>query len=637
MALVRKGTDPSLSQYDVEPGTDQAPREVERLRQQARATARRQQLAERLGVATQQLAAGIAESATAAEELQRSMDQIASGAEEASGASQVSAVAVAEASRHFEAQRELTADMQRKVEQLQALGSGVSAQIRLTLVGIDGIDTHQRNAVQRVSAMTAMAGDIGQMADAVLFIADQTNLLALNAAIEAAKAGRHGKGFAVIAGEIRQLAGDAETNAGQIGDLVKGVQAGIGEIVAAIERSSQRIGEQVAAGSRVDGQLVRMRDDIEQILVAAARINTGAVEAALSAQQVARGTEVVATAAQQQSVACQEALQTITEQSVALAQGEAATRALAALADEFRSGTQASRVSAMSEAALALSTTVQELGHASGQISVALQQIGRGAQDQSAATTEQSAAADHIERNAAAAQEEARHSIERATAMQVLLQDNRREVEALIAGVRDTGEDNRRCQGLIAELDTQRRQIEKAIEALSMIAIQTNMLAVTGAVEAANAAENGRGFVTVSADIKKLAGTALGNAGHIKDVVRQLQDTLYEVRRVVDEVGVLTQAEIGKTQRIAEGLADMEADFDALVGQGRSVGDAAGEIGQRVSLLRQGIGQIAVAAAQASGSAGEASVAARQQMRGMEDLAAAVEEVTALTDALKSA
>src|SRR5205823_8297652 len=101
-------------------------------------------------------------------------------------------------------------------------------------------------AAGKVEELGKLGGKIGAVVETIDDIAEQTNLLALNAAIEAARAGEHGKGFAVVADEVRKLAERSSRETRQIADLIGHVQQGTAEAVAAMHRGS----DEVADGSR---------------------------------------------------------------------------------------------------------------------------------------------------------------------------------------------------------------------------------------------------------------------------------------------------------------------------------------------------------------------------------------------------
>ncbi|WP_319557798.1 methyl-accepting chemotaxis protein [Thiomicrorhabdus sp.] len=104
---------------------------------------------------------------------------------------------------------------------------------------------------QVVSQLEADSSNIGSVLVLIRDIAEQTNLLALNAAIEAARAGEHGRGFAVVADEVRLLAGKTQQATKNIQSIIEGLQHGARNAVQAMESGREKVGETQIHASRV--------------------------------------------------------------------------------------------------------------------------------------------------------------------------------------------------------------------------------------------------------------------------------------------------------------------------------------------------------------------------------------------------
>ena len=113
--------------------------------------------------------------------------------------------------------------------------------VRETTVAMVEIQTVVGDAANKVRELGTLGQKIGAVVETIDDIAEQTNLLALNAAIEAARAGEHGKGFAVVADEVRKLAERSGRETKQIGELINQVQTGTTEAVAAMDSGAAKV------------------------------------------------------------------------------------------------------------------------------------------------------------------------------------------------------------------------------------------------------------------------------------------------------------------------------------------------------------------------------------------------------------
>jgi methyl-accepting chemotaxis protein len=611
---------------------------AEAQKRKARTFARQQKASERIAAATSQLASGIAESASAAEELRKASEQIAQGAEEAAGAAQESQKAVIHGTALI-VQATNTANLSViKSEALQAMLQNISGQIANSIAAIGRTADRQEASVKKVEELERQAAAISEVVKAVARIADQTNLLALNAAIEAARAGQHGKGFAVVADEVRTLAETSEKSAREIQDLIAQIQKDVKVIAEGINASAASAKQEVEKGKVVTAQLEQTRGDMIDITNGGREIAKASEESATAAKEVQKASELIAAAAEEQSAACQESLKTIDQQTQALTLSEQTAQELSELADELKNSSNISKSSEeVAAAAEKLSSAVEEINRAAAQIMTALDQIQKGAQQQGAATQESSAAIAEIERAGQLSQTNAKVAVEKSEAIFELMSKNKKAVDELIAGVMQSVEEGQKSREQMTALEQISRRIDKIVDAITTVSIQTNMLAVNGSVEAARAGEFGKGFAVVSTDIRNLARDSAENADRIKDTIKAIQDQIGEVRRDLEDIGNAAATEVEKNKVISVDLGTAAKDVTVVLQGNKEILEGADEILRMDKEVQTGVEQIAAAAQETTRATGEAGVAAKQQSKGAEELAAAIEEIASLADELQAA
>jgi methyl-accepting chemotaxis protein len=593
-------------------------------------------IAERVAAASEELASGLAEASAAAEELRRSMEQIASGAEQAAGGAQEQLAAIKSVVANLGSAR-VQADMSRKgTETVRGALVETVGQITGSVRAIERNAERQASCIQIIGELERRAQDISEITQAVGRISDQTNLLALNAAIEAARAGDLGRGFAVVADEVRALAETSERSAEEVQGLAATIGGDVQGVVAAIRLAAETAVTEARSGIAVIEALHAIRGEMARLAQGSDDILTTALEAERAATDAQRGTEQVAGAAEQQAAASSEARSAITQQAQSLEQGQVAAHALAALAADLGAeapeASAAEQIASMSEQ---LSATIQEMSGAAAHIMAAVEQIGRGSRQQASSTHLTSTAIARIEASAGVVRDRAVTAQEQIHEMEGSFKAGRTTVERLMQGVTVAAESTRTTLTIIGKLEATGRRIEKIVDAIALVAVQTTMLAVSGSVEAARAGAAGRGFALVSADIRGLARESATSVDRVKDTVRGILDQIASLRRDCEQMVLNAESEIQNNRAIFSGLEKLDGDVRSMAEANTTILHGVNAIMQAAAQSVAGAQQIAAAAEEASAAGQQAATASAQQARGVEDLAAAVEEIASLAEELK--
>ncbi|TBR44882.1 methyl-accepting chemotaxis protein [Marinomonas agarivorans] len=183
------------------------------------------------------------------------------------------------------------------LQQVQSVGAKASenrTQMDSNIVTIESLVKDIENAAEVVHELDNYSQDIGTILEVIQNIADQTNLLALNAAIEAARAGEQGRGFAVVADEVRTLATKTHSSTEEIQNVITQLQQSVKQTVVSMDTSKKRAYESVSQSQGVGSSLQEMQKAVGEIRDLSTQIATAAEEQSAVAQEISANVHDIA-------------------------------------------------------------------------------------------------------------------------------------------------------------------------------------------------------------------------------------------------------------------------------------------------------------------------------------------------------
>jgi methyl-accepting chemotaxis protein len=233
-------------------------------------------------------ASSVNKTASSMEQMSKAIDGVAKGAQEQSMAISKAAEITAQMSTAIQQVTESVASVNKDSDASAEAARTGAATVEETLKGMQSIKSKVDISASKVQEMGQRSGEIGAIVETIEDIASQTNLLALNAAIEAARAGEHGKGFAVVADEVRKLAERSSQATKEIGGLIAGIQSTVAEAVKAMDEGSKEVELGVISANKAGAAL-------SEIIKSAQAVNDQAAMAAKAAREMSQSSsELVA-------------------------------------------------------------------------------------------------------------------------------------------------------------------------------------------------------------------------------------------------------------------------------------------------------------------------------------------------------
>ncbi len=351
--------------------SSQASEEIARsIQEVARAADQSASTSLQMAQGSDQQAKSASEVAMAMEQLQADVKQVLVGGKQQVEAALRAAAAMSQAAKGVKEVARSSQQMAEGARRASSVAQAGSSCVEQTVESMTRIKEQVDISAARVAELGQMGEAIGAIVETIDQIAEQTNLLALNAAIEAARAGEHGRGFAVVADEVRKLAERSTIATSEVSSLISRVRQGVDESVKAMSASSREVSDGTARSTEAGGALL-------QILAAA--------------QSVASEVETVSSISEQMAISVEE-VNAIIETVRQLTDHN--TRVVEGMADRADTVTVAiASVAAVSEETAG---GAQEVVASAGQVAASAQNVSGAVEEQTASIQEVNASSQEL-------------------------------------------------------------------------------------------------------------------------------------------------------------------------------------------------------------------------------------------------
>ena len=276
--------------------------------------------AEHVAAASQQLTASADQSTTAINQVAESIVNVAGACTEQFTEVENATTKAEELKAHMGTFSKTLQESSKEIDHTNDAAVAGNKAVKNAVHEMERIETSVTASADVIAQLGEESEKIGKIVDAISNIADQTNLLALNAAIEAARAGEHGRGFAVVADEVRKLAEQSQTSAKEISNLIGSIQIKSQDAVLAMQegvanvktgadavdeagKTFETISNRITAVAKSSNQMAKIVEE----LVKSTDIITQSVEKInVKSREVASESETVSASGQQQSATMHE-------------------------------------------------------------------------------------------------------------------------------------------------------------------------------------------------------------------------------------------------------------------------------------------------------------------------------------------
>lgn len=244
----------------------------------------------------------VSATASASTQISASSEEMAVGAQEQSSqASEVAAAVEQMTATIMESTQNIStaAEKSKDAGEIAIVGGQV---VEETIVGMNRIAEVVKQSADIVKELGKSSDQIGAIIQVINDIADQTNLLALNAAIEAARAGEQGRGFAVVADEVKKLAERTTTATQEIAEMIKKIQKDTTGAVKSIERGTDEVEKGKELAGKAGESLESIIESTNEVVSLVSQVAVASEEQSATSEQISQNIEGISNVAQESAL-----------------------------------------------------------------------------------------------------------------------------------------------------------------------------------------------------------------------------------------------------------------------------------------------------------------------------------------------
>lgn len=611
-------------------------RQIAMEKNRARTLAKQQVLAERIASASEELVVGVEETASAAHEFTRLVEEVALGA------GQYGAVCEAMYQGSVELHRDAV-DLNRVMDNINSESdkaikiSGDSLQTIENMARLVKVAASQNlQSAQEIEELEVQSRRIEDIVQAVVMIADQTNLLALNAAIEAARAGEKGRGFAVVADEVRNLAEMSERSARDIRAVVEKIRGGVVEAVAEIQETAGEFETMAGGFEEAVAGCSTFADFTNQYGLKMAEARSGFGEITGAAQQFMSTSESISLITEEIASGCKEISKAVMEQTKALSEVSVASQDLSEMADELKNSVNVDK-------------SAEELAATAEQLSANIEELSSTATQIASSITQMREAIHTVNSHNAEAQELAigvQNNMNRRSSNYKVIAQLRTDLNESWINMWEKATTNislleksvlsfDHTDDILEALREKICRIEKIVDTIGIVSIQTNMLAVSGFIEAAAAGEYGRGFSAVAADIRQLATESGENSDQIKTLIQDVQKQIFRVEIGLGKSESVSKEALAAVPMLQKTNNQVTGALNVLNNMAKEYAAAMASIRAAIQTTIQQVDEVGGIIERVAGQIDDASNIGQEQARAIGELASSIEEMASIADEMQ--